>query len=308
MMKWIIDTDIGDDIDDAFALQYAIVRGVPIAGITAVLRCSVLRAKLAKCLARKNGCLVPVCAGADEPLIQDWRTLYRPEMWFADVSLVKPQGDWLPQFFPEAENETIETINAVETIARTGKTLGRFGILALGPMTNLALAIRAYPALKGQIAEIVVLGGNIASGRAEWNILVDPEAAHIVFSSGIPIKMIVTDLTWKYCTASEHDFALYRQLSGETGKTLSEMLCRWEQIPVYKNKRPCLHDVLAVAAVAEKDVVEFETRCVRVGLCGTERGKTVFDGGGTEIQVACRLDVDKFWHSFNAALNLEDKR
>ena len=74
-------------------------------------------------------------------------------------------------------------------------------IVTTGPMTNLALALRVEPAIKEHIEEVVFMGGSIANGNvspaSEFNILCDPEAAHIVISSGLKVKMIGLDVTRK---------------------------------------------------------------------------------------------------------------
>jgi inosine-uridine nucleoside N-ribohydrolase len=78
---------------------------------------------------------------------------------------------------------------------------GEVSIIAIGPLTNIASALRLHPNLRRQVREIVLMGGSLSGGNmtpaAEFNMYVDPEAANIVFNSGIPLTMVGLDVTRK---------------------------------------------------------------------------------------------------------------
>jgi len=179
----------------------------------------------------------------------------------------------------------------------------------IGPLTNIALLLRLHPDLAPRIAHICLMGGSIGEGNttvsAEFNVYADPEAAAIVFESGLPITMMGLDVTHQavlYTPALERLRAL-GTASGSIGAELVDYaLAREGQW--YGTPRMSVHDAVAVAHLAIPDLVEVAEYDVQVDTGdGPARGRTVCDGlpvrrqrkgRGANAQVGIRIDRDRF--------------
>ena len=174
-------------------------------------------------------------------------------------------------------------------------------IVSTGPQTNVAALLLAHPELKGKIARISLMGGGIATGNwtpaAEFNILVDPEAAKIVFTSGVPITMAGLDVTEKALILPE-DFERVRAL----GNPVSDIVAQWLEF-FYKFHKSIgyegapMHDPCAVMALISPEVFTIKPMHVEIETQGEYcRGCTVGDqlglsGKAPNAQVL--LDVDR---------------
>ena len=294
MQNIIIDTDIGSDIDDAFALAYAVNnRNFNVLGVTTVYRNAAARAKLARVYLRSLGRSdIPVYAGLDNPLIQEPEKIEPPHV----VQKYNESGKYIPpQYLQEMDSEPVESGNAVDYIIETVLAQpGEIVIAAIGALTNLAVAIRKEPKIILCIKEIVLMGGYFSQGVAEWNILCDPEAAHIVFSSGIKIKMVGLDVTLK-CKLTSDELNRIRSKHDHAGSLLSTFLQRW--FDYYTFDFPVMHDPLAICSI-DTACVTFQQEKVTIGLCGDKRGHTEPDIHGTPVLVAKNVDTDLFFINF----------
>ncbi|MBM6829211.1 nucleoside hydrolase [Anaerotignum lactatifermentans] len=158
-------------------------------------------------------------------------------------------------------------------------------LIPTGPLTNVAALLLAYPELKAKIARISLMGGGVQYGNwtpaAEFNILVDPEAADVVFSSGIPIIMAGLDVTEKAMIFPE-DFERIRALGNPVAVIVAEWLeffyqfhrgLGYEGAPV--------HDAVAVAALLKPEIMESQDLYVQVETAGEFcKGATVADFNG----------------------------
>ena len=158
-------------------------------------------------------------------------------------------------------------------------------LIPTGPLTNVAALLLAYPELKSKIARISLMGGGVQYGNwtpaAEFNILVDPEAADVVFSSGIPIIMAGLDVTEKAMIFPE-DFERIRALDNPVAVIVAEWLeffyqfhrsLGYEGAPV--------HDAVAVAALLKPEIMESQDLYVQVETAGDFcKGATVADFNG----------------------------
>jgi inosine-uridine nucleoside N-ribohydrolase len=182
-------------------------------------------------------------------------------------------------------------------------------IAPIGPLTNIALLLRLHPELSERIAHICLMGGSIGEGNttvsAEFNVYADPEAAAIVFESGLPITMMGLDVTHQavlYTPAADR----LRGLGTASGAIAAELadyaLAREGQW--YGSPRMSVHDAVAVAHLAIADLVDVAEYDVQVDTGnGPARGRTVCDGlpvrrqrKGREpnAQVGIRIDRDRF--------------
>ncbi len=174
MKDIIIDTDIGGDIDDLLSIAMAIRSPeIQLLGITTVGLYSERRAKIARGLLELNGMShIPIAAGASVPLSEHWEFKEYPNQY----------GDEMSDFDIYKDGDGADLL-----IKLVNESPGQISIVAIGAMTNLAQAIQRSPAFVKNVKEVLLMGGEYAAHYNECNIVSDPEAAEILFNSGIPI-------------------------------------------------------------------------------------------------------------------------
>lgn len=297
--RYIIDTDPGDDIDDAFAITLAVKAKLDLVGITTVFRNSVQRAKMTKMLLRLCGRDdIPVCAGVDTAVVQKMQYLLPPELLEKEM---KDGFYTLPQYLPEMDNENISDEHAVDFIIRKARELkGSLVIIAIGPFSNVAMAIRKAPDIIPLIKEIRLIGGYYTKDIPEWNVACDPECARVMYSSGIHIKAIGLDLTLQ-CGLSNETVEKLKSFKDGTNKLLCTMLGKW--FAHYGYDKPIMHDPLVIASILDPEIVGFKRKNVLIGLQGEERNKTIMQQNKTlensEIEVGLTVDPEKFFAIFD---------
>jgi pyrimidine-specific ribonucleoside hydrolase len=294
----IIDTDPG--IDDALALMLAFaspeldVRAVTtVGGNTGLAHTTENALRLLHLLGRND---VPVGAGADVPLVRrdsapDPTT--HGEDGFGGVVLPQaPRG--------ADERSAVQIMVDVIESSQTPITL-----IALGPLTNVAVLIAAFPRTAAKLERIVLMGGGARvignmTPAAEFNIWYDPDAASRVFGSDIPVTMVGLDVTHQAVTAPEDWDGL---LGG--GKVSEAVLAMVKFYTAYHLKvsgssSTAQHDSLAVAAVIDPSIVKTHSLYVDVECSGTlTRGMTVVDVDGisrlpANANVALEVDSAAF--------------
>lgn len=265
--KIIIDTDPGQDDAVAILLALASPEEVEIAGIVAVagnvgLKQNAINAlKVVELSGRTD---VPVFAGCDSPLE---RKLVTAEHVHGVTGLDGPD---LPD--PKIELQPRHGVDfIIDTLETADK--GAITICALGPLTNVATVVTRAPHLTGKIKEIVLMGGAYFEGgnitpAAEFNIYVDPQAADIVFKSGIPITQMSLDVTHQVLTTNARLERL-ASLGNASGTAVSQMLGFSERFDLekYEWSGAPLHDPCVIAWLIEPGMftgrqinVEIETR------------------------------------------------
>jgi purine nucleosidase len=268
----ILDTDIGTDIDDAFAL--ALILKSPelrLLAVTTVSGDTAARARLAAKMlwvdGRRN---IPVAAGvpgAPMPIAQT--------RW-AD-------GFTSPQLVSES---------AVDLMKREiDRNHGRAVIVAIGPLTNVASLLAQYPGEKKNIRRIVLMGGSIAHGyypssgpTAEYNIAADAPASRVVFTSGVPIEMAPLDVTWHLQLDAAHQQRIYAQ-STPLAHALYAVDRLWGQ------PTPTLHDPMAVGLLLDSGLCTRKSLHIRI----TTDGRTVVvPGKPANALVAVQNDPARF--------------
>ena len=271
--KWIIDTDIGDDIDDAFAIEYAIFQKLDIVGITTVFRTSNLRAKLTSYILEKMGQPINVYAGLDHPLKNAIDAIQKKERYLTESQLIKYQdNNWLPHYIDEANNSMIQEQNAIDYLIDSfNNSNGQLAIIALGPLTNIARAIQKCPSIVKKIPIIVIMGSNVFEDKNEYNIMVDPEAAKIVMESNIKIFVVGSNITWKASQLTKQEESQL-ETNSPVGAVNKMMLEKWHNMPLYCNRITCMHDVLAIYCLIHQDRIETKKCAINVDL--SNKGKT----------------------------------
>jgi purine nucleosidase len=278
--KIIIDTDPGQD--DAVAILLALGSAeLEIVGMTAVagnvpLRLTEKNArKICELAGRPD---IKVYAGAIRPLA---RELVTAEEVHGETGLNGPQ---LPEPTMQLQDQyAVDFI--VETLMK--EESGTITLCALGPLTNIALALIREPMIAPRIKEIVLMGGGFFEGgnvtpTAEFNIYVDPHAADVVFKSGIPIVMMPLDVTHKALTTAKRTQA-YRKLGTRVGTATAEMLEFFERFDEqkYGTDGGPLHDPCVIAYLLKPELFRGRNCNVAVETASElTMGMTVIDWWG----------------------------
>lgn len=268
--RLILDCDPG--LDDAAALVMAAhwgdLVGVTTVGGNAPLRDVTSNALLA---AQVFGIDVEIHAGAERPLVAEPR--HAPEI-HGEHGFAGPD---LPELSRSAASHDavgwlIEAIRAEEGL----------WLVPTGPLTNVALALRAAPDLVDRLAGISFMGGSAAAGNhsavAEFNILVDPEAAAAVLAAPTVVHMAGLDLTHQF-PADDALADTMRSVGTAGGVLLADLIVGYlDKIDHIRGRRGGLHDPCAVLAVTHPHLIDWTARHAVVELAGTHtRGMTVLD-------------------------------
>lgn len=294
--KIIIDTDPGQDDAVAILLALASPDELEVLGITAVagnvpLALTAKNARIVCELAGRPD--MRVFAGCDTPLA---RKLVTAEHVHGKTGLDGPQ---LPTpSMPLQDQHAVDFI--VETLR--AEPSGSVTLCVLGPLTNIATALQRAPDIASRIAEIVLMGGayfevgNITP-TAEFNIYVDPEAADIVFKSGIPLVVLPLDVTHKALTNAARVQA-FRDMGTEPGRMVAEWTDFFERFDKekYGSEGAPLHDPCVIAWLLRPDL--FKGRKINVEIeihSALTLGMTVADWWGVTDRMPNALfigDVD----------------
>ena len=285
-IRVILDTDIGTDVDDFVALSLILTSPeFELEGVSCVYGDVMLRARMVrKLLALRNRQAVPVYAGASRPLLG-----LRPVYWggHEGKGFLTQQDDTLK---PEVEH----SVNYI--VRKVMENPGQIHLIAIGPLTNLALAFSLEPRLAENLAHLTIMGGVIRYNSrfefplVEHNIRCDPEAAHIVFSSGAPITLVPLDVTL-LTMVKKADVERIR-----SGGTLFHQAVA-DQLSVYPffvdHGWTCMHDPLAVASIIRPDLLTFKDYYMRVEMEGRmSTAATVADAPTVENPANIRVAVD----------------
>ncbi len=271
-IRIILDTDIGTDIDDAFAL--ALILHSPeleLLGVTTASGDTEARARLAaKILWESGKPSVPVVAGiTGKPLNIE-------------------QCRWADGF----RSPALRKENVVHYLKREfDRCPGEITLVPIGPLTNVGALLKQHPEVAKKIKRIVLMGGSIALGyepgspaAAEYNIAQDPGAAQVVFSSGVPILMVPLDVT----AMLEMDAAArHRVFTHLTPLTNALGLLYF----LYDKPTPVLFDPMAVAMLIDPALCETRDLAVEVDAKGFTR---VVEGKPPNATVALNTDPRKF--------------
>ncbi len=267
-----IDTDPG--LDDTLAIIWAVRQETKInwkiLGISTVkgnISFQQTNINALAILEHLNRADIPVYAGASKALIQQSH----------DAEFV--HGNKLGPFDPKPTT-SLQTLKAPEALAQTLQNLdGKMTIVTLGPLTNIALFLTLYPELTHKIENIVIMGGGSygnVTHYAEFNIYIDPEAAWIVFNSGVSITMSGLDISDEYAFATQKELNFYSDLIQDS----------WTK-PVFEFlvsrgfEKTNLYDPTAMVAAAYPELFETYDSPVTVQLTGDARGMTLLPTKGT---------------------------
>jgi len=298
--KFLIDTDIGDDIDDALAISLAFGLKAEVVGVTTAFKNTQLRAKMTnKLLSLLGHEEVPVYAGYGDSMAKK-----------------NDKEEMICQYTPDLELKCYESKNfdegaagesAIDFIIEMAEKYGKdLTIIGLAPLMNIARAIQKAPESMKKIGRIVLMAGAFYEQFVEWNVLCDPEAAKIVLDFDIPIYCVGTDVTLP-CKVSTEEYQF--MLCGGNDNLRQYLALIVEKWVNCSGRLPILHDPLAVYTAVTGKYVEFERRMIGVELEGEySRGFTLdLDNinrhlpeplEGRRIYVGKNVDVKNFKKDF----------
>jgi purine nucleosidase len=285
----IFDTDIGTDVDDAYALAALIRRPeLELLGVTTVSSDAVARARLAaKLLSVAGGkwAGIPVYAGISTA------TQYMKQVEWAD-------GFTSPSLHDEGGIEFMrQQINARP---------GEITLIAVGELTNIAALLESQPGIGKKIRAISLMGGAVYRGYApgskpepEWNIKSNAAAARTVFTSGVPLLVAPLDSTADLKLTPEMRVELFTRGVPMTN-ALAALNSIWRHTNTWKGENPTLFDVLAVELVAPRAPYKLTSLNIEVAGDGLTKPVT---GGEPNAQVALAVDAPAFMKEFVARLS-----
>ncbi len=290
----LIDTDPG--VDDAVAILLALASPeIEVVAVTAVagnvaLDKTALNARRIVALAQRGD--VPVAAGCAQPLSDP----------VVEDSVVHGH-DGLGDLEWDEPAVALDPREGVELIAEMIRR-GPLTIVAIGPLTNLAVLLQRHPGIDREVEHLVIMGGASFQGNvtpaAEFNIWADPEAARIVFEASWRITLMPLDLTHQ-AFLNDDDLAYFDSLGTEVGRRVAAMLEPYAQFHDrwYGNRDVIMHDAMAVYEVLDDAAITKQGVRVAVEVDGVHsRGATFIDRrrelADSPVRVGVSVDNDRF--------------
>jgi purine nucleosidase/pyrimidine-specific ribonucleoside hydrolase len=275
----LYDTDIGDDIDDAWALSVCLRHPkIDLLGVSTVHRDTELRAAQARLLVELAGATVEVAAGS---------------------------RDGLDRLFPLARNNQADVLSpADEERLRAGRVDGvRFlaerieanpgcTLLPVGPFTNVGRLIAEFPEAYAKLGRLVIMGGHVRPDlpHPEYNASVDPRATRMMFESGKPLLMVGLDVTLR-CVMTLEELAQIEAKGTPLSRAIMTMTRLWQAHvtpPGEPVHTPCIHDPLAALVAVEPSFIRTEPMRLTID----EEGRCVRGEGEPNAEVAVDVDPD----------------
>jgi purine nucleosidase len=234
---------------------------------------------------------VPVARGVGKPLIREQVT----------ADYVHGESGLDGANLPEPTTEPVEE-HAIDMIIEEVRESDGATLMPVGPLSNVAVALRKAPDIANELERIVLMGGAVADGNvtpaAEFNIFADPEAAHVVFESGVPITMVGLDAT-RNARLDLNCIDAIREMESDVAIAAADLLeftmnfhkaeFGWSDVPV--------HDACAVAEVISPGILETEHVHIGVETQGElTYGRTVADVRNVtnrEPNVDVAIDIDR---------------
>ena len=304
--KIILDCDPGHD--DAVAIMLAAINPkIELLGITVVAGNQKLEKTVNNALKVCNhlNLDVPVYSGMSRPMIRE--QLIADDI-HGETGLDGPKFEEL-----KIKAEDKHAVNfIIDTLMNSDE---KITLVPTGPLTNIGMAIRFEPRIIEKINRIVLMGGSYQLGNmtpaAEFNILADPDAAHIVFSSGVKVVMMGLDLT-RQASATKEVVEKIKSLNNKASKLFVDLMEFFaaSQKNVFGWSAPPVHDPTTIAYIIDPECIEVKPMFCEIELWSEKSyGRTLCDYFGIlkkepNVDVAVKLDFDRFWNLIYENLKL----
>lgn len=277
MKKIPIIMDVDTGIDDAVALVLALqAPELEVLGVTVVAGNQTLDKTLYNTLSVVDYLgrpEVPVAKGANRPLVKE------PIVADETHGVTGLGTAKLP--VPKIKEQELDAVSFLRKTLEDSKE--KITLVPVGPLTNIALLFLSYPHVKEKIEKIVMMGGGAYEGNctamSEFNILVDPEAAQVVFASGVPIVMCGLDITMKSYTTKE-DIARIKATGTIAGEFCAEAFGVYYNRYINNTTLPgcAVHDAVAITYLLHPEYIKGEMATAKMDIDGKHTyGATVCD-------------------------------
>ncbi len=283
-MKILLDTDIGSDIDDAVCLAYLLAQpDAELLGITTVTGQPERRARMVSAQCQAAGRDIPIYPGAEHPLLIEG---LQPEV---------PQAEKLKNLPHTTDFPTGE---AVEFLRRTIRQHpGEITLLAIGPLTNIALLFSVDPEIPSLLKEVMLMNGWFfgENRRPEWNVKVDPHASVIVYRTKPPLlRTVGIDVTGRVTLPASEVRERFAQ------SPLLRPVLDFAEVWFTQREEITFHDPLAAACLFDDSICRFEAGTVEVDLNdGKLAGRTTFTPDVNGIHhVGADVSPERFFAHF----------
>jgi len=274
--KIIIDTDPG--VDDAMAIFLAMTSPeLDVIGLTTIfgnVDTELATTNALRLLEIAGRTEIPVAKGVEAPLTRPFA---------GPVAFVHGEDGQGNVFLPPPETKAVRETAAAFIIEQMMAQPGEITLVPIGPLTNIALALRLEPSIVRHVQEVVLMGGNAlapgnASPAAEANILNDPEAADIVFGAAWPVTMVGLDVTHQVHMTPEQ-IAQYGQAVSPMAQYIAKILPFYQSFfetaySAWNLQGIYVHDSSAIAYLIDPTLFEVKRWPIRVETKGLGRGKT----------------------------------
>ncbi len=302
----LLDTDPG--IDDALAILLALASPeLSLEGLSVVHgNCSLDQAttNALSVLELAGASRIPVARGCDLPLVQP--SLLAPETHGeTGIGYARPPKPVTQPVSQHAVDFLIEKILSAP---------GEYTLVAIGPLTNLAMAIRKEPKIIPALKEIIIMGGAIrhqgnTTPLAEFNTYVDPHAAHIVYHSGVPLTLVPLDVTYQ-CILTPSDVERLLRINSPITRFIADATRFYMEFhDSYQKIEGCvINDPLALALTFAPELCDYEEHFVDVDIQGgVSMGNTFADfyqmtGKPANMKIALGVRAREFIELFLARI------
>lgn len=281
--KVILDTDIGSDIDDAICLSYLLSNpNCELLGVTTVTGEVQKRCMMVSYICEKIGKNIPVFPGLEDPIIGEQK------------QKVCQQFEYLEKISYRKNFERYKWLNFLRETIR--KYPGEVNLITIGPLTNIGFLFRFDPEIPYLLKGLYIMAGSFFEDKkVEWNIMCDPYAAHIVFSSNVKIIYVCgLDVTTKVFMEKDEVIEKFSK------KGILQEILNFAEIWFRGRDKIIFHDPLSGSILFKKDICEFKKGKVYIEIeKKQELGITKFveDLNGN-INVAYRVSSEKFFSHF----------
>lgn len=299
MSKFPVMLDVDTGVDDAAAIAYALGVEADLVGVSTVagnVGIDLSTGNTLKVLSLLGGEDVPVFRGASKPLVAQ----------YVDAAHVHGGNGLGGAELPEALAEEADLTAPEAIIAMAEEFAGELVLVAVGPFTNIAMALNLRPELTQLVRRLVVMGGayfnpgNITP-HAEYNVYTDPHAAQQVLTANWQ-EIIAVGLDVSHHTAITRK--MWEAIPDDAEGSAWMMKAIVERTYIERIRSGFfLHDPLAMAVALDDSIVKTESLFVDVVTDGEERGKTIVSPGGS-VRVAKTVDAERFVQQFCEAVNI----
>lgn len=307
--KIILDCDPGHD--DAVAILMAGAHPkIDLLGITTVAGNQTIEKTTLNALnvTEYLGLDVPIYRGMEGPIVRKTQSI-------ADD--IHGESGLDGQIF-ERHGKKIEDIHAIDFIIETVISENSVTLVPIGPMSNIAMAMRREPKIIKKIENIVFMGGAYQLGNvtpaAEFNIYADAEAAYVVFNSGVPLVMMGLDVT-RQALCYPSIVERMEKIGGKASKLFTDLMrffCKTQKETFGWEGGP-LHDPTCIAYLIDKTCIETKDMYSEVEIRSEScYGRTLCDyfgvtGKNPNSKVSVKLDVERFWDIVEECIKLYSK-